>query len=165
MPVAHLVVNETTFYYAHRALHQGRLYRLIHKKHHEFTAPYALAALHAHPVELLVADLIPFSLGFILFNPHIFFMFLWVTAASLGTQTHHSGYRLPWIASFDEQPDFHDFHHQRFDCCYGAVGWFDKLHGTDKLYNEHKAAKRAELDAAQAKWETNFAQISALKDR
>jgi len=163
MLLAHLVVNEVAFFYAHWALHQGRLYRMIHKKHHEFTAPFALAALHAHPVELVVADLIPFTLGFWLFNPHILFVYMWIVGASLGTQTHHSGYRLPWIAGFDEQPSFHDFHHQRFNCNYGAVGWLDRLHGTDKAYNEQKAAKRAELDKAQAEWEAASAQIKALK--
>jgi len=52
MLCAYLIVNEVLFYYAHRALHRGELYQRIHKMHHEFTAPFALAALHAHPVEL-----------------------------------------------------------------------------------------------------------------
>jgi len=163
MLLAHLFVNEVTFFYAHWALHQGRLYKMFHKQHHEFTAPYAIAALHAHPVEMVLADLLPFTLGFMIFNPHLYFIYMWITGACLGTQTHHSGYRLPWIAIFDEQPNFHDFHHQRFNCCYGNVGWFDKIHGTDKAFNEHKAAKRAELDAAQAAWEASAAQIVARK--
>ena len=185
-------------------------------QHHEFTAPFALAALYAHPIEFVVADLIPFTAGFVLFRPHIFFVFMsaaspptphptpprpplapsprrslfatplpissavpspaahhsspssprWIIGACLGTQTHHSGYRLPWIAGcdhaarprlrrrsfcaalpapcdawpssralrtlsarFDQQPDFHDFHHMRFNCCYGNIGWCDALHG------------------------------------
>ena len=58
---------------------------------------------------------------------------LLIVGACLGTQTHHSGYRLPWIAGFDEQPEFHDFHHMRFNCCYGNIGWLDALHGTAAL--------------------------------
>ena len=64
------------------------------------------------------------------------------TLPCLGTQTHHSGYRLPWVAAFDEQPDFHDFHHQRFSCCYGNIGWLDALHGTSRPYREAQARGR-----------------------
>ena len=119
----------------------------------ERPATFALAARHCHPGELLVADLIPFTAGFVPFRPHIFFVFLWMVGACLGTQTHHSGYRLPWIADFDEQPDFHDFHHQRFNCCYGNIGWLDALHGTSKVYFDARKKREAQFEEAQAQWE------------
>ena len=159
MCIAHLLVNEALFFYAHWALHKGSLYKRIHKRHHEFTAPFALAALHAHPIEFLIADLIPFTAGFFIFRPHIFFVYMWIVGACLGTQTHHSGYRLPWIAEFDEQPDFHDFHHQRFTCCYGNIGWLDALHGTNKMYLEHWRQKARKREQEQAAWEAAAAEI------
>ena len=38
------IVEETVFYYSHLTLHHKYLYKRIHKQHHEWTAPVALAA-------------------------------------------------------------------------------------------------------------------------
>jgi len=162
MLLLHLLFNEVCFFYTHWAMHHGALYRRIHKQHHEFKAPFALAALYAHPIEFFIADLVPFTAGFVIFRPHIFFIYMWVVGACLGTQTHHSGYRLPWIAGFDEQPNYHDFHHERFNCCYGNIGWFDILHGTDTTYREHWRKKAEERAQAQAQWEAKVAELRSL---
>ena len=45
------IIIEVWFYWSHRLLHYGSLYRLIHKKHHRYTAPAAIVAVYAHPLE------------------------------------------------------------------------------------------------------------------
>jgi len=58
-----LVVREILFYYSHRLGHVPALYKRIHKKHHKFTAPIAPSAEYAHPVEHLIANVIPVIAG------------------------------------------------------------------------------------------------------
>jgi sterol desaturase/sphingolipid hydroxylase (fatty acid hydroxylase superfamily) len=45
------IFNKFVFAIAHRIFHHGPLYRMFHKKHHEFVGTVAMAAENAHPVE------------------------------------------------------------------------------------------------------------------
>ncbi|CAL1530902.1 unnamed protein product [Lymnaea stagnalis] len=126
-------VEEISFYYAHRMLHHPRLYKHIHKKHHEWTAPIGIVSIYAHPVEHIFANLLPPALGPILMGSHMATAWLWWGVAILSTTIDHGGYRLPWFLS----PDFHDYHHLKFNTNYGVIGLLDRLHGTDALFRKH----------------------------
>jgi methylsterol monooxygenase len=129
-----ILVDEVMFYFGHLLLHQTNflgclnVYALVHKVHHEFTAPIGLVAAYCHPVEMLVGNIIPLFAGIIYMNSHIYTLLVWVIMAILGTQTHHCGYEWPWM-KFDHQPGFHDYHHEAFNTCYGNIGWLDRLFG------------------------------------
>jgi sterol desaturase/sphingolipid hydroxylase (fatty acid hydroxylase superfamily) len=49
-----IMAREVLFYYIHRAMHHPSLYTKIHKKHHRFTAPVALAAQCVEPSSFLL---------------------------------------------------------------------------------------------------------------
>lgn len=66
-----LLLREALFYYSHRLLHVPYLYKLIHKKHHRFTAPIALAAQYAHPIEQIFANALPISLPPQILHSHV----------------------------------------------------------------------------------------------
>mmetsp|Transcript_109176 Transcript_109176/g.250467 ORF Transcript_109176/g.250467 Transcript_109176/m.250467 type:complete len:185 (-) Transcript_109176:55-609(-) len=124
-------VNEVTFFYGHWLFHANKtLYKKFHKVHHEFTAPNALAAVYCHPVELIVSDFLPLGAGIFLFRAHYVTGLIWILAAVLGTQTHHCGYRWPWIPGHGHQPNFHDVHHEKFNVNYGNLRFLDMIHGT-----------------------------------
>jgi len=136
--IGFLLVEEVLFYYIHWALHHRRVYKYIHKKHHEWTAAVAFISLYSHPLEHLLSNLIPVAFGPFLFGSHIATAWLWFTMGLLNTLNSHSGYHLPFFPS----PEQHDFHHLKFTQCYGVLGILDYLHGTDTLFRESKNFER-----------------------
>lgn len=121
-----LALREVLFYYSHRILHHPRLYPKIHKIHHRFTAPVALAAQYAHPIEQIVANILPITIPPQLLNSHILTFWLFMAYELLETTTVHSGYDF-----FLNAAKKHDLHHEKFLIYFGALGVLDWFHGTD----------------------------------
>ena len=96
----------TGFVYC-RLLHSAYLYRFIHKRHHEWTAPIAVTAMYCHPFENIFANVLPIFLGVFIMGSHVATAWLWFSLAILFTLNSHSGYHLPFLPS----PEAHDFHH------------------------------------------------------
>ncbi|EAW16917.1 sterol desaturase family protein [Aspergillus fischeri NRRL 181] len=133
-----LLAREVSFYYVHRALHHPSIYAYIHKMHHKYTTPVAFAAEYAHPVEHLLANVLPIMFPLYLKGAHFltvmaFGVFeLWEAAAD------HSGYdflKLP-------PAELHDLHHEKFRVNYGTIGLMDWIHGTDVVGWDRPKAKK-----------------------
>lgn len=142
------VLEDTWHYFAHRALHYGPLYKHIHKLHHEFSAPFGLAAEYAHPIEILVLGMGtiggPFLYCVIRPDLHIFTVYVWVSLRLFQAVDAHSGYDFPWSlrhwVPFWAGADHHDFHHMAFVNCYStSFRWWDYSLGTDNKYHAYKA--------------------------
>uniref|UniRef100_A0A1Q3G4B5 Putative fatty acid hydroxylase domain-containing protein 2 n=1 Tax=Culex tarsalis TaxID=7177 RepID=A0A1Q3G4B5_CULTA len=133
-----IFIEEIGFYYAHRLLHNRHIYKYIHKQHHEWTAPIAITAIYCHPVEHVFSNLVPPFLGIFMLGSHVAVAWLWFTLVILSTLNAHSGYHLPFFPS----PEAHDFHHLKFNQCFGVLGVLDRLHGTDTLFRNTKAYAR-----------------------
>jgi sterol desaturase/sphingolipid hydroxylase (fatty acid hydroxylase superfamily) len=139
-----LVVNDTGFYWSHRALHIPVLYKAIHKQHHQFKQPVAQASEWAHPIEDLLGNIAPTLGGPFIMGSHMYVMLFWLFLRMWKTLDAHSGYSLPFpISVWHGLPgmlgsDMHDFHHESkegMDSCFGSMTTFwDWACGTDKTF-------------------------------
>ncbi|XP_055714010.1 fatty acid hydroxylase domain-containing protein 2 [Phlebotomus papatasi] len=133
-----ILVEEVGFYYSHRFLHSKHIYKFIHKQHHEWTAPISVTAIYCHPIEHIFSNVLPPFLGVLIMGSHVATAWLWFSLAILSTLNAHSGYHLPFFPS----PEAHDFHHLKFNNCFGVLGVLDRLHGTDSMFRHTKAYTR-----------------------
>ncbi|NWG72602.1 MAG: sterol desaturase family protein [Parvularculaceae bacterium] len=168
-----VVAHDAWFYWTHRLMHDPRLFRRLHRRHHRSVNPspftaYSFdigeAAIHAAfmPLMLLIAPIS--QLAILVFLTHM------IVRNVIG----HSGYEL-FPARRNGRPVFdfltsvthHDLHHAQAGWNYGLYfTWWDRLMGTEHpLYHEKfAAAVRRPLDgsAVQA---MGLAPLSATKAR
>lgn len=125
----HFTVNDILFYFLHGLLHTPYFYKRIHKIHHEFKAPIALASEYAHPIEYLFSNIIPGAVGPHLLKSHPLVAWLWMIIGVGMTCFHHGGYVIPYYP-FNEWALLHDYHHFSFYSNLGVTGLLDKVLGT-----------------------------------
>ena len=156
---ASFVLEDFYFYWIHRFLHWGPIYRHIHKLHHDYATPFGMAAEYAHPVETLFLGF-GSMIGPILCATHLLEVWIWLCFRLLQTVEVHSGYDFPfspnrWIPLWGGAK-FHDFHHERFTGNYAStfIVW-DAVFGTDDKYRarlrgREEAQKQKEAGSAHA---------------
>ncbi|XP_054158950.1 fatty acid hydroxylase domain-containing protein 2-like [Oppia nitens] len=134
--IGFVAVNEIGFYYTHRLVHYGPLYRLI--QDHRWQAPVAISSFYCHPIEHVFSNIMPVFMGPFVMNSHILIQWLWYGTAVFVSLTHHSGYHFPCMIS----SEYHDYHHLKFNQNFGTIGLLDWIHGTNNEFYKSIAYKR-----------------------
>jgi len=147
--VISFILEDAYFYWVHRLLHWGPLYRKIHKKHHDYAAPIGIAAEYAHPVESLMLG-VGTLVGPMIFTRHLFTLWVWLLVRVYQTVEAHSGYNFPWnptrFLPFWGGAIFHDFHHETFSGNFSSTfTYMDWIFGTSKPYYQRKERREQEL--------------------
>lgn len=131
------LLHDTYFYWTHRAMHQKKLFRLMHRVHHKSVNPSPWAAYAFHPLEAIVeAGIFAVFLFTIPVHPlHLFIFFLLMIVYNvyghLGYKLYPSGFDTHWLGKWINTSVNHNQHHQYFKGNYGLYFTFwDRLMGT-----------------------------------
>jgi sterol desaturase/sphingolipid hydroxylase (fatty acid hydroxylase superfamily) len=116
-----LFLNDTFFYWSHRAMHHPKLYAFFHRVHHESTDPSPLTAFAFHPSEAIVENMMAFVLPFLL-PFHFGVLLAWQLLDMLNNVLGHLGYeaypkgwvKMP-ILKYKTASTHHNMHHQLFN--------------------------------------------------
>ena len=150
------VLEDTWHYWFHRALHWGPLYKNIHKLHHQYSAPFGLAAEYASPLETMLLAMgalgMPILWCAITHDLHILTMYIFIVLRLFQAIDAHSGYEFPWslhhFLPFWAGADHHDEHHERFIGNYSSsFRWWDYILNTES--GPEAARRRKEKKLAQ----------------
>jgi len=137
-----IILHDLYFYWTHRWMHHPRIFKYVHKVHHQSTNPSPWAAYSFHPLEALIqAGFYPILLGTIPYHPIVLFIFLIFMITKnvmghLGFEIFPSGF-LKWTwFNWHTTPTHHNLHHKGFNYNYGLYfTWWDDLMGTtDPVY-------------------------------
>lgn len=133
--LAAALLHDVYFYFTHRLLHFGPIFRTVHFVHHKSNDTNAWSAFSFHPVEGVIhvgiVPLIAFLLPMTETTLALFFVYMVIM-----TVYGHSGYELRahrlWIFRFFNTSYHHYLHHRFVDCNYGIyLNIWDFMFGTN----------------------------------
>ncbi|TKX26471.1 methylsterol monooxygenase [Elsinoe australis] len=152
------VIEDTWHYWLHRALHWGPLYKAIHKIHHQYSAPFGLAAEYASPIEVMLLGFgtvsAPIVWTAITKDLHILTMYCWIVLRLFQAIDAHSGYEFPWslhhFLPFWAGAEHHDTHHEKFIGNYSSsFRWWDYVLDTESSPEAIKRRREKKLAKAR----------------
>jgi len=117
-----LCLFELVFYFTHRFMHRVKwFFRNIHTIHHELKKPVGFGSLYCHPLEFMMCNMLPMTLGPLCFSDTAMLTHcVWLTFGTSFIVISHSGH----------VPNDHLKHHALLTGEYGTTGFLDWLFNT-----------------------------------
>lgn len=141
LPVSLIVVlflHETYYYWIHRWMHHPRVFRRVHKVHHDSHTPTPWTAFSFHPWEsLLEALILPLILLVIPVNVYVLGLYLLVMTISsvvnhLDIEIYPESFQKSWFGKLFIGATHHQLHHSEYLTNYGLYFTFwDKWMATE----------------------------------
>lgn len=136
-----MLCEDFTFYWMHRLLHHPRLYAHIHKMHHTYNQTVSISAEYSHPLEFVLANLLPTAIGPMILGPkmHLVTVFAWYAVRVGETLDGHCGYEFSFspyrLIPMSGSAEYHSFHHSRNVGNYASFfSVWDTVFGTNYAY-------------------------------
>jgi sterol desaturase/sphingolipid hydroxylase (fatty acid hydroxylase superfamily) len=136
-----MLCEDFMFHHTHKFLHWRRIYPYIHKIHHTYITTVTIAAEYAHPIEYILGNAIPASLGGIILGKRMHYVtfLLWGVIRIGETVDGHSGYEFSWspyrLIPFSTSSIYHSFHHSHNVGNYSSFfSIWDTINGTNKAF-------------------------------
>lgn len=152
------VIDDTWFYWMHRAIHSPWLYQHIHRVHHDSIDTTPFTAYRFHPLEgVLEMGSAVLVIGYAALVPvHLGAIVAWQVGAIAFNVIGHLGYEIypawwtsHWLLKWKTPSTHHNLHHERFDGNYGLYFlWWDRLMHTE--IKDYEATYRALFNRSQA---------------
>jgi methylsterol monooxygenase len=153
------VLEDAWHYWAHRAMHASSfLYKNIHKIHHQYSAPFGIAAEYASPIEVMILGFgtvgCPIVWCAITKDLHILTMYTWIVLRVFQAVDAHSGYEFPWSLHHFfpvwAGAEHHDVHHEKFIGNYASsFRWWDFVLDTEAGAEASKRRREKKLAKAR----------------
>ncbi|MEM6321571.1 MAG: sterol desaturase family protein [Bacteroidota bacterium] len=159
LPISLLValfIHETYYYWLHRWMHWPKVYRIVHKIHHDSIVTSPWTAFSFDPIEsILQAFIVPFII--LLLPMHFSVVLLMLTIMTISATINHldieiypAGFEKHWLGKWLVGATHHSQHHAKFLTNYGLYFTFwDKWMGTESpdfeaLFKEKTKARNVE---------------------
>ncbi|MBA4056631.1 MAG: hypothetical protein C0490_18095 [Marivirga sp.] len=165
-----LLFHDFYFYWTHRFMHHKKIFKYVHRIHHESTNPSPWAAYAFHPWEALIQALVfPIMVFTLPLHPIIMSLFLLYmivrnVIGHLGFEIFPKGWTKNKWLNWTTAVTHHNIHHERFNTNYGLYfSWWDRWMKTeDKSYHQKFDEVKSRPKISEHKTETSSVTITTI---
>jgi sterol desaturase/sphingolipid hydroxylase (fatty acid hydroxylase superfamily) len=157
--VALILVHDTYFYWAHRTMHHKKIYRFVHRVHHDSTNPTPFAAFSFHPLEAIIeVGILPILVFILPLHPiailvWLLFMTFMNVLGHLGFEIFPSGFTTNPLTKLSNTSVHHNMHHKYVNYNFGLYfNFWDKWMGTNhpNYHQEFESVASKQIDESKS---------------